>query len=139
MSKHVRTAIWRTLGSLLLLTLLVGNMIILVPTQKAYADHTLGPECIGITTPCIDVHTTPRGYYYGTIYVDGYNFTPNAYIAVVYNNRYVPNGAESNGSGQFTVTIPPGCYYGAVRVTAHCIFSEQCNDVSNEDTVYQIC
>jgi hypothetical protein len=107
------------------------------PTGPAQADT----NCRFTVNPCVDVHRIPRGYYHGTVYVDGYNFAPYDYVAVTYwidggTGSYVPGGAYTNGAGMFSLAIPPHCAYSSVKAQARSIFG---TEVSNVSGVPSIC
>jgi hypothetical protein len=143
MKTFVKDPLWKILGGLVLLTLLLTSGAVLAPAQKAQA-HTV---CSGITTPCIDVH---RNGYIGTIYVDGYHFDDrNAGIVIEYwidcdprfhncgSGKFAP-GVYADATGHFSTTIPPQCAYSSVTVIAFTITIDG-DDVSNYDSVPSIC
>lgn len=121
-----------------LLVLLFIAAGISVPAGPALADT----NCWFTTNPCVDVHRIPRGYYHGTVYVDGYNFASYDYVSVTYwidgskTGQYVPGGAYTNGSGMFSVAIPPHCAFSSVKAQGRSIFGPE---VSNVSGVASIC
>jgi hypothetical protein len=127
------------------LMLLISALAIVSPQQ---ASATTASDCLSSSAFCIDAYRhslPPPDYYWGTIYVDGYDAYPFKPVDLYYRigaTWYREKSVTADGSGRFHTTMVayPSCariYLNAVTLPGNT--GSQLPRWSNEDFVYSLC